>query len=178
MIFDGCELIEVAYIVKSHGLKGQLSVKMFDNFSHNVFKEKIPVFLDVKGIPVPFFIEQKKNAGNGFLVKLKHIDSEETANNFRFCSIYIAKNNIKEESEECSDEKWELYDYEVFDRKYGYIGKIKNLNLIPGNPVFETEFNGKLIILPYSEDFIINIDDENKKLEIDAPGGLIDLYLN
>jgi 16S rRNA processing protein RimM len=178
MIFENLELVEVAYVVRPHGLKGQLNIKVFENISLGIFKENIPVFLDVEGIPVPFFIEQAKSTGNNILLKLKYIDSEDIANRYKSCSLYLPSDKIKEEYISYDDEQCDFYGYEVFDRKHGYIGKIQDLNLIPGNPVLETEFNGKTIILPYREDFIISIDEDNKKLEIEAPDGLIDIYLS
>lgn len=176
MLFDNIELLEVAYISKPTGLKGLLSLRTLDNFSDSIFKENIPVFLNIEGIPVPFFTESVKNSGNSLTIKLKHIDTEEEASKYKSCPILVFASSVIEEEEDY-DMDFELYNYDVYDKNSGYIGKIVDVNMIPGNPVFETEFQGKTIILPYSEEFIENINHEIKRVDINAPAGLIDIYL-
>lgn len=71
-----------------------------------------------------------------------------------------------------------LTDYKVFDKKFGYIGKIERINFIPGNPVLEVFYKQKLIVLPFSENFIDKIDDEKQEVYLSSPEGLIELYIN
>ena len=175
MIFDNNELLEVAYVVKPHGLNGFLSIKVVDEFSKSHFIKDMPVFLVTEGIPVPFFIEAIKQVGSTIALKFLLIDDSEKALRFKSCSIYMTPTKkLKEEREESS---FDLLGYKVYDSKHGYIGIVSGLNQIPGNPVFETQLDEKTIIIPYIDEFIVNINNQEKILEVSTPDGLIDLYL-
>ena len=46
------------------------------------------------------------------------------------------------------------------------------------NPLLIIDFNGKEILLPLFDGLIVNVDRESKQLKVNAPEGLIDLYLD
>jgi 16S rRNA processing protein RimM len=174
MFFENDELTEVALIVRTYSLTGQLSFKMHPDFSNNIIKNNMPVFLLTQGIPVPFFTESVKDSGGNRIVKLKHVDDEENAKKYIGCKVYIIYvQNDEIELEEDSEYK----DYSVFDKKFGFIGKFERFNMIPGNTVFETSYKGKTIIFPFADNFIHKIDDVKKEIHIESPEGLIELYL-
>jgi len=177
MKFDELELFEIASVFKPHGLNGYISIKTIENYSNKNFNIGMPVFLKIEGIPVPFFIEEMKSSGGNLVLKLKNISNNEQAARFRNSTIMITANNIIEnESEEIPQS--ELIGYAVYDAKYGFIGNISLFNDIPGNPVFETTFDNKTIIIPFIEQIVIEINKDNKTVKISAPDGLIDIYLN
>lgn len=176
MIFDNVALIEIAFVVKPHGLNGFVNIKMIGSYSTKLFYKGMPVFLKTEGIPVPFFIEEIKFSAGNPVIKLKHIDDSDIALRFKDCSFLIKESDIKEEDIEQTQQS-ELIGYAVYDKKRGFIGNVSLLNEIPGNPVFETLFDNKSIIIPFSENIILQISHETKTINIDAPDGLIDIYL-
>jgi 16S rRNA processing protein RimM len=175
MFFEKDELVKVGEVVRTHGFNGNLSIKVHSDFSEEIFNEDLPVFLIIEGIPVPFFIVSTKKSGSYIVVELKNVDSEKKAQRLIACDLLIHKSFIEVDEEEIEDNI--LQGYSVFDSKHGFIGKFTFINEIPGNPVFETDFNGKTIIIPYSDEFINEINDITKEIHITAPDGLIDLYL-
>ena len=174
MFFDKDELVKVGDVVRTHGFNGNLSIKVHPDFSEEIFYEDLPVFLIIEGIPVPFFITSSKNSGGYTVVAIKNVDNEKKALRLIGCEVMIEKSLIAIEEEVENDS---LHGYSVYDSKHGFVGKVTFLNEIPGNPVFETDFKGKTIIIPYSEEFIHEINDSKKEIHITAPDGLIDLYL-
>ena len=178
MLFDNNQLVEIAYVVKPHGLKGHLNIKIIEKKSTKILKKDYQVFLNISGMPVPFFVEEIKTTGiNTAIIKLKYINSLDIINRYDFSSIYVISKDIKYVQTEHTEENSEFESYEVFDKQHGFIGIVAGLNLIPGNPVIEIDFNQKNIILPFSENFIEKIDHKNKKIYITSPEGLIDIYL-
>lgn len=175
MLFENDELTQIAIVAKTYGLTGQLSFKIHPDFSNDIIEEKMPVFLLTQGIPVPFFVESVKNSGSYRVVKLRYVDSEEKAKSLTDCKVYIPSSDIAEE--DYDEEDSEFAGFAVYDEKYGFIGTFSHFNMIPGNPVFETCLDGKTIIIPYSEEFIVSIDEVRKEIHINAPEGLIELYL-
>lgn len=174
MFFENDELVKVAEVVRSHGFDGSLSLKVHSDFDRDIISEEMPVFLIIEGIPVPFFIDAVKNSGTYRIAKIRNINDEAKAAYYIGCEVMIFKSLIDEELPEIENS---FEGYSVFDEKYGYIGKFTFINEIPGNPVFETDFNGKTIIIPYSDEFVLNADDQKKEIRISAPEGLIELYM-
>ena len=46
------------------------------------------------------------------------------------------------------------------------------------NPLLIIDFNDKEILLPLFDGLIVHVDRESKQLKVNAPEGLIDLYLD
>ena len=175
MLFDNKELVEIAQVAKTYGLNGHVSLKFHSGFSETLFEEEIPVFLLIEGIPVPFLVEDYKNSGGYVATKFKYVDNAKSAEKYVGCKVLVFADAIGDDDD--YDEELELVGYKVFDAHHGYVGEIADFNLIPGNPVFETDFNGRTIIIPYTEDIVVDINDDKQEVYINAPEGLIELYL-
>jgi len=181
MLFDNNNLIYIGFVQKSFGLNGQIKISIIEKFINVFFVEKdLSVFFDMQGIPIPFFVEKIQQNGNTAILKLKYINSLIEADKYRNCDIYVEENFFKNNKlSEIPNKKQEddFFNYEVYDSIIGFIGKVERLNNIPGNPVIEINFNEKIIMLPFSKNFIQKIDNNNKKIFILSPEGLIDIYL-
>ncbi|MDR2835750.1 MAG: ribosome maturation factor RimM [Bacteroidales bacterium] len=178
MVFDNKNLILIGFIRKPYKFNGFLNVVILEEFSSEIFNKDEPVFLNINGIPVPFFIEDIKVRNNNLAVKFKHIDSEYEAENYKNTELFLDEKYLytfREEADLELDD--DFVGFEVYDKKFGFIGKVTELNLIPGNPVIETDFNGKNLVLPFAENFVENIDYEQEKIFLTTPDGLIEIFL-
>lgn len=43
------------------------------------------------------------------------------------------------------------------------------------NVLFEVEYNGRLLLIPAVDEFVCEIDEDNRKLYLNIPDGLLDL---
>ena len=57
------------------------------------------------------------------------------------------------------------------------MGTIKDVNDTGVQALFEIEFQGKEILIPIVDEWILEVNREDKTIKIDTPSGLIDLYL-
>jgi len=71
-----------------------------------------------------------------------------------------------------------LIDFNVIDKTHGNIGTVQQYINNPSNPILLVKNNLKEILIPYHEDLIDRIRLKKREIYIDAPDGLIDLYLN
>jgi 16S rRNA processing protein RimM len=67
--------------------------------------------------------------------------------------------------------------FRVVDESYGDIGVIQTVIEYPAQPLFQIMKGDKEILVPVIDPVIKKVDRENKTIYIDAPNGLIDLYL-
>lgn len=178
MIFDNKTLIKVGFIIKAYKLKGKLLISIFSNIEINFIKKDKPLFVLINELPVPFFIEDFDNK-QYLILKLKGIDSEEEAKKIKASALLAFEDDIKIISQNSNFEDTEIINYKVFDEKFGCLGKISRINFIPGNPVIEIKNNDdKLIILPFVENFIKEINHKKQEIYVISPEGLIEIYLN
>jgi 16S rRNA processing protein RimM len=135
------------------------------------------IFVEVKGQIIPYFVETLSSKTNKTVkVKLEGVDTEDQAKSLVKAKIFILKEDLSE-TDETRLELRSILGYEVIDHLKGNIGTVHQILELAGNPQLEIDFNGKMILLPLHEDFIKKIDNEGKKVEVEAPEGLIDLFL-
>ena len=65
----------------------------------------------------------------------------------------------------------------VVDEEKGDVGKINDILEYPTQSIMQIIVGEKEVLVPIHDDIIKNIDRENKKINIKAPSGLIDMYL-
>jgi 16S rRNA processing protein RimM len=59
----------------------------------------------------------------------------------------------------------------------GEIGVCQDFMELSNNPLMRVDHDGKEILIPASQQFITNVDRENKILHVHTPEGLVELYL-
>ena len=61
------------------------------------------------------------------------------------------------------------------DKKLGFIGIAGEIEDIANNPLLHVTHEGKEFLIPVHEDIILEINDRDKVIFIDAPDGLFEL---
>ncbi|NBR14701.1 MAG: 16S rRNA processing protein RimM, partial [Crocinitomicaceae bacterium] len=118
-----------------------------------------------------------KLKNKGFItVKFKEVDDEATAKKLLKKAIYLPLEQLRE-LDDVSFYDHEVLGYEVIDSIKGSIGKVTNVIDIASNPLMQTEINGKEVLLPIFDGLVKKVDRKKMTLYIEAPEGLIDLYL-
>ncbi len=165
----------IGILTKTHGISGELILKS-DNLQFEKINKMESVFIEFDGIPVPFFISGISPRGNSSaIIKFDDINSEDQASEFVNCKVYSIdlicgeKNDIKYTA-------GSLKGYKVIDIKLGSLGIISEYLDFAHNPLFKIKKSKKEILLPVNEEFILEIDSENKIIKVQTPEGLIDIY--
>jgi 16S rRNA processing protein RimM len=175
MNFEG--YFYLGQIAKLHGYKGEVSL-FLDVSNPSEYNQLGRVFVDLDGVLVPFFIDQLKPKNKGFVaVKFQDINDENAAKKLLKKSIYLPDNELSELNEN-SFYDHEISGFKVYDKVKGYIGLADTVIDLVSNPLLRIELEGKEILVPLFEGLIKNVDRKKGELHIDAPEGLIDLYIN
>lgn len=151
---------------------------MISDLDPEYFLEGKPMILDYDGILVPYYVESIRPKGStSFLVKLEGIQSEEDASPFVNKEIGVIKKDAEEWLDDEIMDSNDLIGFAIIDSDTGNeLGKISriedstsNLLFIIGTP------EGEEIFIPANEDFILEIDEDEKFIKMNLPEGLIDL---
>jgi 16S rRNA processing protein RimM len=169
-------LTTIGYLSKVHGYKGSLKAEL------EVFvieKSQYPEFLWINqhGKPVPFLIEKfSEQDADTFVIKFSDVNSEEQANLLKGETLYCEEALFDEYFEEPESLEY-LKDYSVIDSKNGYLGPIIDIMENTFQPNLVVSYQNKEVLIPFTEELIVRIDDKKKEVILHIPDGLLDIYI-
>ena len=163
-------------IAKKFSFKGEV-LAYLDTDEPELYENMESVFVEFNNNLVPFFIESSALHKNDFLrIRFEDVNSEEEADSLLNCPIYLPLTMLPK----LTGNKFyfhEVIGFEIEDKRLGIFGKIQSVNDSTAQPLFEV-LNGTVeILVPMIDKFLIKIDRENKKVVMDLPEGLIEMYL-
>ncbi len=170
------DCFKLGFISKTHGIKGEVVISLMVD-ENPIYKKMESVFVEINQQFVPFFIQGISIHKNLAIVNLEGITSIDQAKEYVKSSVYLPLSFLPE-----LDNKnfyfHEVIGFEVNDKKYGVIGVVESVLEFPGQKIFQIRHQNKIeLLIPARNEFIVNVDRKNKCLSIDAPDGLIDVYL-
>jgi 16S rRNA processing protein RimM len=163
-------------IAKKFSFKGEVLVYL-DTDEPELYENMESVFVEFNNNLVPYFISSSSLHKNDFLrVHFEDVDNEEEADTIIGCAIYLPLSMLPK----LTGNKFyfhEVIGFEIEDKRRGVFGIIQSVNDTSAQPLFEV-LNGSIeILIPMIDKFLVKIDRENKKVVMDLPEGLIEMYL-
>ena len=163
-------------IVKKYSFKGELLVKL-DTDDPQQFIEMESVFVEQHNNLIPFFIEHSSLHKSELLrVKFEEVTSEADANALLGAALYLPLEALPKLT---GNQFYyhEIIGFKVTDTLFGEVGIITSVNDSTAQALFEIDRNGKEILIPINDQFILKVDRSKKIIHLDVPEGLIELYL-
>ena len=169
------ECYRLGNITKPFGYKGQM-VFFLDVDSPQDYADLDSVFIETKTGLVPYFFKVDNINGNKAVVTFEDITPDE-AHALAGHDLYLPLDLLPKLT---GNQFYfhEVIGFRVVDSHYGDIGTLQSIIEYPAQPLFQIDKEGKEILIPIIDPVIKLVDRENKTLHIDAPNGLIELYLN
>jgi len=162
-------------IIRTHGYKGGLKA-IFDVDQPQEYRELDMLFVDPKDKLIPWVIENIHFENNKVNLKLADLNDIEGAEKLVGHYIYLPEELLPK----LRGNKFyyhEVIGFAVIDEKHGDIGKIDRVIDLPNNPLFAVIFKDKEILLPITDEIIKKVDRKKKFIQVEAPEGLVELYL-
>ncbi|HPF11572.1 MAG TPA: ribosome maturation factor RimM [Flavobacteriaceae bacterium] len=166
----------VGKIVKKFSFKGAVLVKL-DTDDPEQFTEMESVFLEQHQNLVPFFIEECALHKSDLLrIKFEEVNSDKEADLLIGCELFLPL-DLLPKLEGNQFYYHEVVGFQVEDIHYGSVGTLKAVNDASAQPLFIIEHQGKEVLIPINDDFLLKVDRKTKTIVLDTPEGLIELYL-
>ena len=168
------EVYKIGVITKTHGVNGELSITFTDDVFDRVDAEYLICCID--GIYVPFYMKEYRfKSDTTVLVTFEDIDSEEKARRMTGIEVYFPKALTDEVRE--GEYTWNYFTgFQVFDVLQGCLGCIEYVNDKTMNVLFEiVDASGNEILVPACEEFIVEINHQERKIFMQLPEGLLTL---
>jgi len=162
-------------ITKQFGIKGELVVYL-DTDEPEKYHSLGTVFLDIKGEPIPFFLDDIKiKKKNQIIVLFQDIDNE-SAYSYVGTDLYLPLSMLPK----LTGNKFyyhEIKDFAVIDVNKGNIGVCNGVLEYAHQAIMQINNDKGEILIPIADDIIKEVNRENKIIEITTPQGLIELYI-
>jgi 16S rRNA processing protein RimM len=171
------ELIAVAHIVKTRGIKGEVVADILTDFPERFeWLEKL-ISVHPNGKRETLEIEDFWLQGGRIVFKFAGYDTPEAARELVKCELAVPEDEAVElEEDEFYD--WELQGCRVETVMGESIGRVREVMRANGNELLvvdsETE-KGRDYLIPFVSQICVEVDVENKLIRIDPPEGLLDL---
>ena len=162
------EVYKIGRIGKPHGISGEVTLRFSDDVFDRVDADYLVLMVD--GILVPFFIEEYRfRSDEVALVKFEDIDTKDRASELTGCDVFFPR-HLADAGDDVLT--WsQIVGYDIVDVSSGKtIGRIE--------AVYETTINTLLelsdgTLIPAADEFIEDIDHEERKLMMRLPEGLV-----
>lgn len=164
-------LIRIGKTVKTHGINGEVLIKF--EAGKTPANESEPVFLDFEGIQVPFFIDSLRSPiDTEWFVIFEEVNDKTKAEKLLGRAVYVHQDNLALNEDEFSLDT--LTGYDVIDKKQGRVG-VLSLIQKGAQDLMIIDNNGEEILIPFVEDFLVEINPDKKQIIVETPDGLLDL---
>lgn len=165
---------KIGKIGKPHGVDGEVSFHFDDDIFDRVDADYL--ILDIDGILVPFFLDEYRFKNDETaLVRFADIDSQERVRELTGCDVYFPREHVDTDGEGLS---WAaIVGFKVIDERTGkVVGKIHSVDDSTINTLFcLLTPDGTDLLIPASDDLIVEVDAEHQAITMNLPEGLTEL---
>lgn len=170
------EYLKIGKIKKPHGLNGELKAMIDERFFEDVNAVEA-FFVELGSGKAPYFIESLRG-GNPLLLKFEDIDNKEDAALFTNKTIYLREEDVTLSEEAINDTGLEfshLVGFVLEVEELGQVGEILRVDEFPQQEMATVAYEGKELLVPLLEQWIVSVDKAQKIVVMDLPEGLLDI---
>lgn len=170
------DFFQLGKIVRTHGVKGHLVIHL-DAQHPSHYKKSKEMFLMMNNVLQKFTVKEISIAGDTARVLFNEIDSLTKAEDYNKIDVYLPLTELPKLGK--NDFYYhELLGVEISDVKFGLIGIVKDMIDMPAQPLAQIFVKEKEVLIPINKDFVVEFNSAEKKLVMQLPDGLIDIFLD
>ena len=165
--------ISVGKIGKPHGLSGAFRFFLDRELKS---KNKLPghFLLNLKGNFMPWFITTMEWTGfNEGYILFEEVSSPEKGKQYTGSELCLSEKDISTYFKKDALSLDYLVGYKVTDETDGELGVIEEVVENPGQVLLSIKKDGKEIMIPFVEDFILDLNKRKKEITLSLPEGLV-----
>ena len=168
------EYFKIGKLVATFGISGQL-VLQHSLGKKNALKDLNTFFLEEKKESfLPYFVKSvKAKTDNEIFISLEGIDTKENAQKLLRKEVWLNDSDFKKFA--ATTAPVSLLGYSIVAGKEE-LGEVTEVIEQPHQVLCAIYINGKEALIPVHEDSLVKMDKKNRKLYVNLPDGLLDLY--
>ncbi len=169
-------ITEIGRFGQPHGIKGELNAML------DVNPDDVSCLIcEINGIYVPFFVSSFRCRGpHSQLLTIDGIGNETEATLLKNHVIYGLNEEVQDNLEDNTESEpgfyaEDLIGYAIADEDRTLSGKIVDIEDSTDNVLFIAETPNGEVLIPVADEFIAEIDTDNKIITFDLPEGMLNL---
>lgn len=167
------ELVSVAKIVKTRGLRGEVVAEILTDFPERFEWLETVFIVKSNGETLAAKLEKFWFQKGRIILKFEGFDQIETAETLRNSEVCIPESETVElEADEFYD--WELQGCQVETIEGEQLGRVKELMRTGGTEILVVQGKLKNYLIPFAAKICVEVDVEKKLIKVDAPEGLLE----
>ncbi|MDD4609063.1 MAG: ribosome maturation factor RimM [Bacteroidaceae bacterium] len=168
------ELFKIGVFNKPHGVKGELVFTFTDDVFDRVDCNYLICLID--GIFVPFFVEHCRfRSETTALIQLEDVSSTDLARPFTNLAVFFPVKYLSK-VEHKSDLSWDVFvGFTIVDESIGELGLVTDVDTSTVNTLFVIDQDGEELLIPAQEEFILEMNMEEKSILVQLPEGLLNI---
>lgn len=171
------ELIAIGRYNKPHGVAGEISATI--DVDLDTLQGLSCLVTDIDGIFVPFFVNAcRPKSQEAVLLTIDGIDNENEVSRLVNHDIYALKRDYRQESLDSDADGFPLdyfIGFELHDSDGQRVGEITDVDEQTENAIFIVDREGAELMVPATDELIVEFDLDKKVMVMDLPQGLLDL---
>lgn len=165
---------KIGKFVAAHGIGGDLILQHSLGKKTSLKGLECIYLEEQKDNFIPYFIEKTKiRSADETLIKIEKSDTRESVKRFTSREVWIEEADFKKFAE--SSAPIALLGYLLYDNETE-LGKVVEVIEQPHQVLCVIEYKGKEAYIPVHEESLLKMDKKNKKIFLDLPEGLLDIY--
>ncbi len=160
------ELVELAAVVRAHGLGGDLLLKLFNPQSQLLLELPRVILRDKAGAVRELEVRSCREHSGNMLLTLEGVRGREAAEALRGSVVCVRRDALPEPAQ---DEHYfvDLVGLTVVDQAGASIGRVSDVFEYPSVTCFEVTSDTHKLELPYTDRYVVDIDLEARVLRAD-----------
>ena len=163
--------VVVGRAVRPHGLGGEVVVEVASDVDER-FAPGSTMRLGARGRVVE--VVAARPFGDRLLVRFAGVADRAAAEALRGMELTVAVDQVPE-APAGSFYHFQLLDCSCHDRLAGDLGRVRAIHEDGGGLLLEVESGERRILVPFVESFVVAVDVEEGRIELDLPPGLVDV---
>ena len=166
------EWLEIGYISRAHGLRGEVKLKLHNPEGSSLFEVKSLLLRNERLTDRRFEIESVRGTAPEYVVALKNVASREQADEIKSCQVWVERAEL----EPLADDEYFVSDLVGFTVRCpdGIIGVVERIALHPSvEAVVIRTPEGELLEQVLIDEWIDSVELAEKQLILHSRDGLI-----
>ena len=167
------ELVAVARVVRTRGLKGEVVAEILTDFPERFELLDVVTAVQESGERLDLKIEKFWFQNGRVILKFDGLDTIERGETLRNVEICVPESEAVE-LEEGEYFDWELAGCKVETINGEVIGEVRELMRTGGTELLVVAGETKEYLIPFANAICVEVDIENKLIRVDPPEGLLE----
>lgn len=160
--------LQVGYVAKAHGLKGEVTVRTFDPASEALFEVDRALVRTRGGEERELTIEGARTAGKELLVTFEEVASREAAQGLVGSTVFVFREDLAPPAEG-EFFQGDLIGLRAIDEGGAALGAVEELWSTGEVPTLVIRGGAQELLVPFVDDFVVTVDLDQGQIVIRPP---------